>query len=69
MADTIWGSVEFDALSRSFDYENYVRMHTGTGCRGALVSPEAYKQLNDVFYGEMSRSFERLQTDSSISES
>lgn len=52
-AQSVWGCVEFDAISRDFDYANYVDFHERTKCIGAVVSPSTYIHLRNAFHQAM----------------
>lgn len=52
-SNSIWGCLEIDALSRDFNYDDYVDLHTKTGCVGALVSRHIYSLLDTCFYLSM----------------
>jgi hypothetical protein len=49
MASSIWGSVEMDAASRDFNYEDYVSYHERSACVGAKLSPRTYALLRMLF--------------------
>jgi len=52
-APSVWGCVEFDAISRAFDYAGYVDFHTKTKCVGAKVSAATYAHLWNSFNQSM----------------
>lgn len=45
---SIWQTVEMDAASRDFDYENYARMHAGSGTEGAILEPSVYALVHKI---------------------
>jgi hypothetical protein len=50
---SIWGCVETDAISRDFDYDNYLSFHTRIGCKAQPVSKSGYAMLSAWFHHEM----------------
>lgn len=56
---SIWSSIEFDAISRDFNYENYISMWNRSGTDGAFLSKSAYMMLKDIFSQEMDSYFRK----------
>jgi hypothetical protein len=52
-APSIWASIEIDAISRNFDYANYLSMHTSSGSPAAVLCEEAYRLVRDAFHWQM----------------
>lgn len=49
----IWNSFEFNAISRDFNYADYVEFAKRTGKEHALVSEPSYRSLVQIFHYEM----------------
>lgn len=45
---SIYATVEMDAASRDFSYQEYLRFHKATECRGVPVSEPAYLMVCDI---------------------
>jgi hypothetical protein len=58
MSNTIWCTVECDAWSRAFDYQNYLSLHRRSGTTSKAVTEQMYYTLCTAFESEMVRSFE-----------
>lgn len=52
MTNSVWDCVEFDAISRDFDYATYLNYHTRCACTGKPLSKEGFKLLVQAFHKE-----------------
>lgn len=58
---SIWSSIEFNAISRDFDYQEYLSMHITGGCPGAPVSEMVYKHLWNIFNTELENTLNKIE--------
>lgn len=45
---SIWGTVEVDAWSRDFNYDNYINLHKQYNCAGNPMTFDGYARLCEL---------------------
>ena len=46
---SIWTTVEVDAWSRAFNYNDYLDLHSKAGCKGSPLSFDTYQSFCELF--------------------
>lgn len=56
--NSIWSTVEVDAWSRGFDYEDYLHLHSTSGIKQVPLARRAYYELCIALYMNMDEDLE-----------
>ena len=59
---SIYHTVEMDAASRDFDYENYLHLHKAVDSYARVLSKESYIKVCEILNLEISIDYDKAQT-------
>ena len=60
---SIYLSVEMDAASRGFDYENYLYLHKAVECYNKVISRESYKLVDEILNLEIAADYTKYHSE------